>query len=126
MRRRGPHAYHLPLAALAVCGLMQDVHTSRLDNGVTLHVAPGHTAPVVDPDELAREREVILEEIRQGTDDPARSVAQSLFATAFVAHPYRRPVIGTATSVRGLGERELIEFFRGYYVADNLTLVVAG
>jgi zinc protease len=83
-------------------------------------------APRVDPDELAREREVILEEIRQGSDDPARSVAQSLFATAFVAHPYRRPVIGTADSVRRLGERELVEFFRSYYVADNLTLVVAG
>jgi zinc protease len=82
--------------------------------------------PLVDPDELAREREVILEEIRQGSDDPARSVAQSLFSTAFVAHPYRRPVIGTADSVARLGERELVEFFRSYYVADNLTLVVAG
>ncbi|MBV8756290.1 MAG: insulinase family protein [Deltaproteobacteria bacterium] len=83
-------------------------------------------APRVDPDELARERQVILEEIRQGTDDPARSVAQSLFAAAYVAHPYRRPVIGTAESVVRLGERELVEFFRSYYVADNVTLVVAG
>jgi zinc protease len=83
-------------------------------------------APRVDPDELAREREIILEEIRQGADDPVRSVAQSLFATAFVAHPYRRPVIGTAESVKRLGERELVEFFRSFYVADNLTLVVAG
>jgi zinc protease len=82
--------------------------------------------PLVDPGELAREREVILEEIRQGSDDPARSVAQSLFATAFVAHPYRRPVIGTAESVQRIGERELLAFFRRYYVADNLTLVVAG
>jgi len=82
--------------------------------------------PLVDPAELAREREVILEEIRQGSDDPARGVAQSLFATAFVAHPYRRPVIGTAGSVQRIGERELVEFFRSYYVADNLTLVVAG
>jgi len=82
--------------------------------------------PRVDPGELAREREVILEEIRQGSDDPARSVAQSLFATAFVAHPYRRPVIGTAESVQRIGERELVGFFRRYYVADNLTLVVAG
>ena len=48
------------------------------------------------------------------------AVAQSLFATAFVAHPYRRPVIGTADSVRRLGERELVEFFRSYYVADNV------
>lgn len=82
--------------------------------------------PRVDREELAREREVILEEIRQGSDDPARTVAQSLFATAFVAHPYRRPVIGTAESVRGFGERELVGFFRRYYVADNLTLIVAG
>src|SRR5215470_10724877 len=82
--------------------------------------------PLVDPDELAREREVILEEIRQGSDDPARGVAQNLFATAFVAHPYRRPVIGTAASVARIGERELLGFFRRFYVADNLTLVVAG
>ncbi len=84
------------------------------------------TAPRVARDELEREREVILEEIRQGADDPARAVAQSLFATAYVAHPYRRPVIGTPDSVRRLGERDLVEFFRSYYVADNVTLVVAG
>src|SRR5688572_1783912 len=82
--------------------------------------------PRVDPHELDRERQVILEEIRQGSDDPARSVAQSLFATAYVAHPYRRPVIGTAETVQRLGERDLVEFFRSYYVADNITLVVAG
>ncbi|MCW5803368.1 MAG: insulinase family protein [Deltaproteobacteria bacterium] len=83
-------------------------------------------APRVDPEELARERQVVLEEIRQGSDDPARGVAQSLFATAFVAHPYRRPVIGTADSVRALQPNALLEFFRSYYVADNLTIVVAG
>lgn len=219
---RPPHrAYNLAAAALvtwlgvgsAAGAAVHDVHTHRFDNGLTLHVAPGHPAPVVavqawvgvgsadeaapqagvahvvehmlfkgssgyglgeltraieagggeinawtafdhtvyhavlgrdhvdgaidalgdalmaprvDPAELAREREIILEEIRQGSDDPARSVAQSLFATAFVAHPYRRPVIGTADTVTRLGERELVEFFRSYYVADNLTLVVAG
>jgi len=84
------------------------------------------SGPGVDPHELAREKDVILQEIRQGTDDPARSVAQSLFATAFSHHPYRRPVIGNPDSVRRLGERDLVEFFRSYYVADNMTLVVAG
>ncbi len=213
MPRVPRHAYTLAAAALVACAAVQDVQTHRLDNGLTLHIAAGHPAPVVavqawvgvgsadesppmagvahvvehmlfkgssgyglgeltraiergggeinawtafdhtvyhavlgrdhtegaidaigdallaprvDPDELRREREIILEEIRQGADDPARSVAQSLFATAFVAHPYRRPVIGTADSVRRLGERQLLEFFRSFYVADNLTLVVAG
>jgi zinc protease len=84
------------------------------------------TTPRVDPHELDRERQVILEEIRQGTDDPARSVAQSLFATAYVAHPYRRPVIGTAETVQRLGERDVVDLIRSYYVADNVTVVVAG
>jgi zinc protease len=84
------------------------------------------TTPRVDPRELDRERQVILEEIRQGSDDPARSVAQSLFATAYVAHPYRRPVIGTPETVQRLGERDVIDLIRNYYVADNITLVVAG
>jgi len=204
-------AYHLATLVTALAAparaAVHDVHTHRFDNGLTLHIAPGHPAPVaavqawvgvgsaderphqagiahvvehmlfkgtghvaaiergggelnawtafdhtvyhavlgrdhvdtavdaladmllapqVDPDELRREREVILEEIRQGADDPARGVAQSLFATAFVAHPYRRPVIGTPESVQRLGEHDLLEFFRSYYVADNLTLVVAG
>jgi zinc protease len=83
-------------------------------------------APRIDPVELERERRVILEEIRQGGDDPARSVAQSLFAAAYVAHPYRRPVIGTAESVERLREHDLVEFFRSHYVADRMTLVVAG
>ncbi|HEY5950348.1 MAG TPA: pitrilysin family protein, partial [Kofleriaceae bacterium] len=84
------------------------------------------STPRVDPHELDRERQVILEEIRQGSDDPARSVAQSLFATAYVSHPYRRPVIGTAETVQRLGERDVVELIRNYYVADNITLVVAG
>jgi zinc protease len=84
------------------------------------------TAPRFDRGELDREREVILEEIRQGSDDPARAVAQSLFAAAYAQHPYRRPVIGTADSVKRLGEREVVEFFRSSYVADAITLVVAG
>ncbi len=200
-------------SATTASAAVQDVHTYRFSNGLTLHVAPGHAAPVaavqawvgvgsadegpaeqgiahalehmlfkgssaygkgelvtaiergggeinawtsfdhtvfhavlgrdhvgialealgdallaprVEPEELVREREVILEEIRHRSDDPARSVAQSLFATAYVAHPYRRPVIGTSESVRRLGERDLVQFFRTYYVADNLTLVVAG
>ncbi|HEY4243962.1 MAG TPA: pitrilysin family protein [Kofleriaceae bacterium] len=209
-------AYHLVAAALvaaAGAAAVHDVHTHRFDNGLTLHVAAGHAAPVaavqawvgvgsadegpreaglahlvehmlfkgsrgyglgelaraiergggeinawtafdhtvyhavlgkgavelaidalgdallaprVDPDELMREREVIREEIRQGSDDPSRAVAQQLFATAFAQHPYRRPVIGTAESVARLAERDVLSLFRRFYVADNMTLVVAG
>jgi zinc protease len=79
-----------------------------------------------DRGELEREREVILEEIKQGHDDPSRTMAQGLFSTAFVRHPYRRPVIGNESSVRSFRRRDLMDFFREWYVANNVTLVVAG
>src|SRR5688572_6365729 len=48
MRRRRGSAYdRLLLALLLACAAVQDVHTHRLDNGLTLHIAPGHPAPVV-------------------------------------------------------------------------------
>src|SRR5262245_52424794 len=53
--RRRTRAYHHAAAALAVSlgasaaatgAAVQDVETFRLDNGLTLHVAGGHPAPV--------------------------------------------------------------------------------
>jgi zinc protease len=79
-----------------------------------------------DPGELDREREVILEEIRQSLDDPHRTVAQALFSTAYERHPYGRPVIGSADVVRRLRRRDMLGFYDRWYVANNITLVVAG
>jgi zinc protease len=79
-----------------------------------------------DPDELERERKVVLEEIKQGRDDPDRTAAQGLFETAFDAHPYGRPIIGSSESVGRLTRDDLLGFFRRHYVGANTTLVVVG
>src|SRR3954451_13845252 len=45
----GCRAYHAVLAAAFACGAsaaVLDVSTTRFDNGLTLHVAAGHPAPV--------------------------------------------------------------------------------
>src|SRR5215213_7761280 len=69
-----------------------------------------------DPGELAKELEVVLEEIKQGEDSPSRTVTQALFSTAFTEHPYRRPVIGWEKTVRSLTRERLLTFFRRWYV----------
>ncbi len=76
--------------------------------------------------ELEREREVVIEEILQSRDDPMRNIARSLLATAFTEHPYGEPVIGSAETVRSLRRRHLEQFVSRWYVANNITLVVAG
>ena len=61
---------------------------------------------VFDPAEIAREVEVVLEEIRRvrGLAAP-RARPTRVFATAFRAHPYRAPILGSRASVRSLHAR---------------------
>jgi zinc protease len=79
-----------------------------------------------DAGELERERNVVLEEIKQGIDDPERQAGQGLFQTVFDAHPYGRPIIGTEATVRKLRRDDILAFFAKHYVARNVTLVVVG
>lgn len=82
--------------------------------------------PAFDPEELAREQEVILEEIRRGDDQPGRRLSQRIFSTAFQHHPYRLPVIGTAASVRSFRRKNVLDFYRKYYTPSNMAVVIAG
>lgn len=79
-----------------------------------------------DPGELERELKVVLEEVKQGEDNPSRVATQALFGTAYAKHPYRRPVIGFTRTVKSFTREKLLDFFHRYYVANNITLVVVG
>ncbi|WP_224361178.1 M16 family metallopeptidase [Hyalangium versicolor] len=79
-----------------------------------------------DKDELAREIEVVCEEIKRSQDAPARRASRDLFATAYAVHPYRRPVIGTEESVRSFTREKVLEFYNRYYSPKNLVLSVVG
>ena len=79
-----------------------------------------------DADELSKEIEVVLEEIRRAEDSPARRHMMAMFRTAFTAHPYRYPVLGTAQSVADTTQARMLAFFHGHYRPDNTTLIVTG
>jgi zinc protease len=79
-----------------------------------------------DAGELERERNVVLEEIKQGMDDPERQAGLGLFQSVFDVHPYGRPIIGNETTVRKLRRDDILAFFANHYVASNVTLVVVG
>jgi zinc protease len=79
-----------------------------------------------DSAEVAREVEVVLEEIRRSEDDPHHVLGDALFATVFQVHPYRAPVLGTRASVSSFTSEKLLRFYRRWYAPDNLTLVAVG
>ncbi len=79
-----------------------------------------------DPAEFEKEREVILEEIRMGEDDPSRKLFRQTMATAFQRHPYGRPIIGYEKTIRAITREQMLSFFRRMYTPDRAFFVAAG
>ena len=79
-----------------------------------------------DPEEVTREQEVVIEEIRRSEDTPGHVLGDLTFREAYREHPYRAPILGTPESVRGLDRDRCLSFFRRWYAPDNLTVIAAG
>jgi zinc protease len=78
------------------------------------------------PGEVESEREVIIKEINMGRDDPDRRLQHLLWRTAYRVHPYRFPVIGHRELFRRVSREELLEYYRKWYVPNNMILIGAG
>jgi predicted Zn-dependent peptidase len=83
----------------------------------------------IDPDELERERGVVVQEIARANDQPAVMAEHLIDEAAFGDHPLGRPVLGPAEHIRQLFTRDGIVGFRsrrwspargGAFLAGNL------
>lgn len=82
---------------------------------------------VISDEAFRRELEVVKEERRLRTDDQPRAlVYEQLMATAFQAHPYRRPVIGWMTDLDAMRPQDARDWYHRWYVPNNAYLVVVG
>ncbi len=83
-------------------------------------------ALALEPKEFDAEREVVLEELSMGLDDPWRRLTELVQSTLFLRHPYRRPVIGHADALKRLSVAEMRDYWRRFYHPGNATLVLCG
>jgi zinc protease len=82
---------------------------------------------LLDPKEIASEREVVIEERRTRTeDDPGGFLGEEVAAIAFKNHPYGAPIIGWMEDLKRITPEEVRAFYRTYYVPNNATLVAVG
>ena len=77
--------------------------------------------------EFTKEIEVVKEERRMRTEDSPRMLMyEQLYATQFVASPYRRPVIGWMNDLDAMTPQDARDFYRRWYVPANAAIVVVG
>ncbi len=82
--------------------------------------------PVIDPEELAREKQVVLEEILERDERPDRKSSELLFRTAYIMSPYGFPVIGNKECVSKITREDILAFRMKWYVPDNMFLLIVG
>lgn len=80
----------------------------------------------IPDDEFLRERDVVLEELRQAQDDPDWVGFQALMESVYPGHPYGRSVLGTEQTLRERSPDEMRLFHRMHYQPENMTVVVVG
>ena len=84
------------------------------------------TAPAFDPDEMTREKNVIVQEIGAVEDAPDDLVFEHLQAIAFADQPVGRSILGTRATVRSLDSKRLRSYLSRHYRAPKTVIAAAG
>jgi zinc protease len=80
----------------------------------------------LNPEELEREKEVVISEMETGEDSPARRLFENLQTAALGDTAYGRPIIGFRDSVRAVTAEDLRAYTAKWYQPRNMMLLAAG
>jgi zinc protease len=80
----------------------------------------------IPADEFDRERQVVLEEIRQAHDSPDWVGYQALAQLLYGQHAYGRAVLGTPDLLSARSPEEMRRFHQAHYQPENMTVAIAG
>ncbi len=78
------------------------------------------------PEELEKERDVVLQEIAMVNDTPDDIVFDYHQSVAFKNQPLGRSILGTTELVSGFNREDLTRYIDKHYCAENIVISVAG
>ena len=83
-------------------------------------------APALAPDEIEKEKVVVVNEIRGYLDSPEDCAFEAYSAGLWGGHPLARKITGEFDDVRTIDRDALMEFFRSRWGPGGLVVAVAG
>jgi predicted Zn-dependent peptidase len=82
--------------------------------------------PKFDSEDVRKERQVVLEEIKMDLDNP-EYLLHDLFTRGFwPEHPLGRPILGTPETVKKFNRESLRTRFQNWFAPDHLVITAAG
>jgi zinc protease len=88
--------------------------------------ADAYANSLIDPGELAKEIEVIVQEVRRKEDTPAALAGEALYALLYDNHRIRRWRMGRPEALRTFTRDQVLGFYRNFYQPSNTLLSIVG
>ncbi len=82
--------------------------------------------PAFKVDEVKRQKAQQLIAIQNQLQSPGSIASKAFYAAIFKGHPYAQPTMGTKEIVSAITVDALKEFYKRYYVTNNLTIAIVG
>jgi predicted Zn-dependent peptidase len=82
--------------------------------------------PLFRPDDIEKERSVILEEIKMEADQPEFVLHESFTSNFWKGHSLGSPILGTKDTVRKYDREMLCDFYNRVYSPENILVTAAG
>jgi predicted Zn-dependent peptidase len=82
--------------------------------------------PLLRDEHVAKESQVIQEEIKMVEDTPDDLVHEIFTQSYWRNHPLGRPILGTRQTVRSFNRKRLSRYFRRHYAPCNMLVAAAG
>jgi len=79
-----------------------------------------------DPQDIEKERQVIIEEINMTKDSPAQRVDMLIDGLLWPEHPLGRDIAGSKESVAAVTRDRMLNYRQGQYLPKNTVVTIAG
>jgi predicted Zn-dependent peptidase len=115
-----------------------DAYTTKEQTCIYLRCLPEHLEPSFDllsdlvcdpvfpPEEIEKEKEVVIEEISSVNDTPEELIFEEFDLRSFPRHPLGTPILGTEKSVEAFSDDNLKNFMRQHYVPQKMLVTATG
>lgn len=104
----------------------QQLEKSQLELSMKLEADRMANLKLTD-EEFNKEIKVVMEERRWRTEDQPQGLVNEQFnAVSYIAHPYRRPIVGWMDDLQSMTAADAREWYEKWYAPNNAVLVVVG
>jgi predicted Zn-dependent peptidase len=106
-------------------GYYAKAHERHLDTVIDI-IADMYQNPLFDQSEIAKEKGVIVEEIRMYQDMPQAKAKQTFMEIMYGDQPVGWDIAGTEANVKSFGRDDFIKYRDEHYISGGTTIIVSG